>query len=248
MEQSDFDHMVSSCPLLESLTMADFDGINILNINAPNLQFFDVQGSFQDLNFYGTDHLAFVKMVLCDGDCGIEGSPSSGGNENLVKFFSCLPHIQDLMVDCVFLERLAAGNIPEKLPAPCVHLDYLSIHFSLSEIREFRAAFCILRSSPNLRELEILIGDDETSSAVPNPHGVLETTSFQFNQLRLIEMVGVSGLAHQLMFMRFMLANSPALEKMNVYPTCKEVECALMKELLRFRRASARAEIIVVDP
>ena len=73
-----------------------------------------------------------------------------------------------------------------------------------------------------------------------------------FNQLRFVKIAGISGLRQELNFIKFLLANSPVLEKMTVKPGSTdggwELLKELMKELLRFRRASVQAQIIYLDP
>ena len=55
------------------------------------------------------------------------------------------------------LQYLAIGIVPRKLPTPCVHLNYLSIRINFNDVEEVIAALCLLRSSPNLQELEVLV-------------------------------------------------------------------------------------------
>lgn len=80
------------------------------------------------------------------------------------------------------------------------------------------------------------------SSAVEN------FQSFPFYQLRLVKIVGISGIKQELSFINFILLNAPVLEKMTVKPTSADGGWELVKKLLRFRRASMNAEIIYVDP
>lgn len=69
-----------------------------------------------------------------------------------------------------------------------------------------------------------------------------------FNQLRLVKISGISGIKPELEFISFMLLASPALEKIIIKPALVNEGMEMMKELLRFRRASVRAEIVYVDP
>ncbi|KAL8514568.1 hypothetical protein ACS0TY_013599 [Phlomoides rotata] len=156
MDQLAFEHMISSCPLLERLTLMNFDGFTLLNIHAPNLLFFDVGGVFEDVSFQDTFNLAVVSIGLYVNN-GTERSLAFGSTGNLIKFFACLPHIQRLEVQTFFLKYLAAGTIPGKLPIPCVDLSFLSIRINFNDMEENLAAICLLRSSPNLQELEILV-------------------------------------------------------------------------------------------
>lgn len=72
--------------------------------------------------------------------------------------------------------------------------------------------------------------------------------SFSFNQLRLIKIVGISGIKQELNFINFLLTNASVLERMTVRPASMDGGWELMRELLRFRRASIFAEIVFHDP
>ncbi|KAL3639239.1 hypothetical protein CASFOL_017146 [Castilleja foliolosa] len=248
MDQLAFERMVSSCPLLERLTLMNFEGFTLLNIHAPNLLFFDVGGNFEDVNFKDTFHLAVVSIGLY-ANSGIERDVVFGSSGNLIKFFACLPHIQRLEVQSFFLKYLAAGpgNIPAKLPRPCVDLSFLSIRIKFNDMEENMAALCLIRSCPNLQELEML-AREEQGAGEPATKIVENFGSFQFNRLRVIKIVGISGLKQELRFINFMLANAPVLERMTVKPASMDNGWELLKELLRFRRASTFAEIIYLDP
>lgn len=247
MDQLAFEQMISSCPSLERLTLMNFDGFTLLNIHAPNLLFFDVGGVFEDVSFQDTFHLAVVSIGLYVNS-GVERNLAFGSSGNLIKFFACLPHIQRLEVQSFFLKYLAAGSIPGKLPTACLDLSFLSIRINFNDIEENRAALCLLRSSPNLQELELLARPEEQATARTSCNIVEDFQSFPFNQLRLIKIVGISGVTQELSFISFLLANTPVLERMTVKPASVDSGWDLVKELLRFRRASVFAEIIYLDP
>lgn len=248
MAQDAFENLISSCPLLEKFTLMNFDGFTHLNIHAPNLQFFDTGGVFYDVNFKNTFLLATVSIGLYV-DITNDKNLADGNSRNLVKFFAHLPRIQRLEIQSYFLKYLAAGNVPGKLPAPCIDLTHLSIRINFSSVEENLTALCLLRSSPNLQELEML--------ARPEEQTLLETSTtlwkkehwnYNFAHLRVVKLTGISGVGPQLDFINFLLAYSPVLEKMTVKPASGDGAWELIKDLLRFRRASVRAEIIYLDP
>ncbi|KAL6574250.1 hypothetical protein OROHE_001154 [Orobanche hederae] len=247
MEQLSFEHMILSCPLLERLTLMNFDGFTLLNIHAPNLLFFDVGGVFEDVRFQNTFQLAIVSIGLYV-NTGIEQNLAFGSTGNLIKFFSCLPHIQRLEVQSFFLKYLAAGAIPGKLPTPCIDLSFLSVRINFNDIEENLAALCLLRSSPNLQELEMLARSEEQATIRTVSNLMENFSSVPFNRLRLIRIVGISGIRQELDFIIYLLANAPVLERMTVKPASTGSGWELLKELVRFRRASTLAEIIYLDP
>ncbi|KAK9271362.1 hypothetical protein L1049_026952 [Liquidambar formosana] len=249
MAQDIFEKLISSCHLLEKLTLMNFEGFSRLNIQAPNLQFFDLGGVFDEISFENTFALATVSIGLY---VNVENDQNlaCGNASNLLKFFVHLPHIQRLEVQSYLLKYLAVGNVPQRLPHPCIDLSYISIRINLNDLEENLTTLCLLRSSPNLQELEIL--------ARPEDQAVVETVgSFWeeedhwdclFSQLRLVKIASISGIRSELDFINFVLANSPVLERMTVKPASLDGGWELLKELLRFRRASVRAEIIYLDP
>lgn len=64
-----------------------------------------------------------------------------------------------------------------------------------------------------------------------------------FAHLRLVKVSGISGIKSEMDFIKFLLSNSPVLEQLTVKPASQEGKWELMKELLRFRRASIYAEV-----
>ncbi|CAI9116648.1 OLC1v1017846C1 [Oldenlandia corymbosa var. corymbosa] len=252
MDQDAFEFLISSCPLLERLTLMNFDGFTNLHIHAPNLLFFDVGGVFDNVSFQDTFHLAVVSIGLYT-NTGYDRNLTFGSAGNLIKFFSHLPRIQRLEVQSYFLKYLTAGKVPVRLPMPCVELSFLSLRINFNDVEESLAALCLLRSSPNLQELEMLARPEELNGARISINVLEEDYEIcPFNQLRFVKIAGISGLKQELNFIKFLLANSPVLEKMTVKPTSIEGGWEslkeLMKELLSFRRASVQAQIIYLDP
>lgn len=103
MAQDAFESLICSCPLLERLTLMNFDGFTHLNIHAPNLQFFDTGGVFYDVNFKNTFLLATVSIGLYV-DIKSDKNLAEGNSSNLVKFFAHLPLIQRLEIQSYFLK------------------------------------------------------------------------------------------------------------------------------------------------
>lgn len=71
-----------------------------------------------------------------------------------------------------------------------------------------------------------------------------------FQHLEIVKMTDMSGVPHELEFIKFLLANSPALETMSIAPCVYVMDGKfniLLIELLRFRRASARAQIVIIQ-
>lgn len=66
------------------------------------------------------------------------------------------------------------------------------------------------------------------------------------NQLKVVKLTEMSGVPHEMEFIKFLLGCSPVLEIMSIIPCVYDMEnqWKMLIELVKFRRASTRAEII----
>ncbi|XP_003588676.2 F-box/FBD/LRR-repeat protein At1g13570 isoform X1 [Medicago truncatula] len=247
MSQYAFENLISSCPLLENLTLTELDGFTQINIHAPNLKVLDICGKFEDISFDNTFQLDYVFVDLSlylnseSNQSRLHGSPS-----NLLNFFAHLHHIHGLVINGYFLKYLAAGAVPVKLPTPCINLTYLWFSINFYDFKEISTALCVFRSSPNLKELNIFAKHEKKTIVLAPAFFCWEDIFLEpsmLTRVRHVGIEGISGIKSELDFMRFLLLHSPVLEKMRVKPNFN-VGSKLMSELLRFKRASAQAEVV----
>ncbi|WJX16044.1 hypothetical protein P8452_06126 [Trifolium repens] len=252
--QEAFENLISNCPLLEELKLTEVDGLDQINIHAPNLKLFEIVGEFEGISFDDTFQLA---TILIDSwtDLNSETNKSRlhGSSSNMLKFFDHRPHIQSLEIGSYFLKYLAAGVLPLKLPTPCIHISFLSLSINFDDLNEISAALCLLRSSPNLQKLEIFARMIEVHNVPLTPATYCWEDIFSGPVMPLrvrhvrIDGNGISGTKSELDFIKYLLLYSPVLEKMTVKPFANVVP-ELMKALMRFKRASVEAEVIWEDP
>ncbi|CAN1163778.1 F-box/FBD/LRR-repeat protein At1g13570 [Linum perenne] len=246
LAQEAFENLITGCPSLERLTLMNFDGFTHLKINAPSLQFFDIGGIFNDVSFKNTCQLTLVSIGLY---ANVKIVRNAGSSSKLLSFFANLPHIRRLEVQSYFLKYLAMGNVPTRLPNPCVDLNYLSIRINFNDMDESAAALCLLKSSPNLQEVEMLARPEEQCSVGTGSSSWEDEQGKKlFPQLRFVKIVSICGARAELDCINFLLSNSPRLEKMTIKPSSVDGGLEFLKELLRFRRASELAEIDCIDP
>ncbi|XP_062024216.1 F-box/FBD/LRR-repeat protein At1g13570-like [Rosa rugosa] len=245
LAQDVLEKMFLCCPLLTRFTLRDCDGFSRLKIDAPNLQFLVVCGSYEDFNVVNTLNLADVSMFFYNTRVPCSSS-------KLIKFFDDLPCIQRLQINRRFLKYVAAGALLEKLPKPCLQLKFLKMNICTDDREDVLTALCLLRSSPALEELEILTNDFSHNTAnVGTANSCLDhNRSYSFTQLRHVKICNISGLEGELDFIQFLLLCSPVLETVTicwgvVHDTDESLE--LVKKLLRLRRASGNVEIIYLD-
>lgn len=103
LAQDVFGSLIPSCPLLERLTLMNFEGFTHLNIDAPNLQFFDIGGAFEDISFENTFCLTVISIGLYV-NVGNDKRRAYANSSNLLNFFVHLPHIRRLEVQSYFLK------------------------------------------------------------------------------------------------------------------------------------------------
>ncbi|XP_039049966.1 F-box/FBD/LRR-repeat protein At1g13570-like [Hibiscus syriacus] len=67
-----------------------------------------------------------------------------------------------------------------------------------------------------------------------------------FGHLRLVTVSDITGVKTEMDFLKFLLSNSPVLERLTLKPASQGCGWELMKELLRFRRASICEEVMII--
>ncbi|KAJ0961860.1 hypothetical protein J5N97_029688 [Dioscorea zingiberensis] len=253
-----FESLISSCPLLKRLVFSDFYGCTHLKVNAPNLKELFVTGFFEDICLENTPSLVTLSVGLEDGededheneDDFEDEVVQNGEYHNFKRSLSGVLKIEKLELQTNMFEFLAKGSMLERLPT----YNYLSkLNLSMVNFKDLRHNLmicCFIRSSPFLRDLEIEADSDDSMAIIPaesfcNGNGY---SDFRFNNLRTVKMIEICGEKPELEFLKFVLANAPVLETLNIRVVPDRHEDArIFKEIMRFRRASAQAEIICLD-
>ncbi|KAI8015517.1 F-box/FBD/LRR-repeat protein [Camellia lanceoleosa] len=172
---------------------------------------------------------------------------------NLSTFF--LPKIVTLHFDGFFLKLLAAVPVPKRISINFNHLNDLVLDgLRFDDLDQVSCVLCLLRSSPNLRELYITVsagganGMESDLSYLEAP-GCMD---LMLNQLQTVNITSINGLRSELLFIKCVLASSPLLEKVIVQYDETVVDAKegfrISTELMRFGRASPKAELVYVKP
>ncbi|XWS69553.1 hypothetical protein CRYUN_Cryun04dG0188700 [Craigia yunnanensis] len=243
--------LISSCPLLESLALSYFDSL-ALTIRAPNLKYLCLEGEFKDIYLENTPLLVAmsVSMYMTD-DIAEHFEQSSSYNFN--RFLGGVPRLERLIGHIYFTKYLSIGDDLGRLPITYNHLKVVELYqVSFEDMKEILIVLRLITNSPNLKELQIS-GSSNTLAAIDAPD--LDfweeecPSDCTFKQLKVVKMTDMSGVPHEMEFIKFLLANSPALETMSISPCVYVMDGRLnmLIELLRFRRASAQAEILFIQ-
>ncbi|KAL0424828.1 UNVERIFIED_CONTAM: F-box/FBD/LRR-repeat protein [Sesamum radiatum] len=193
----DIECLISSCPLLESLTLSYFDSLE-LTVRAPNLKYLILEGEFKDLCLANTPLLVAISVAMYMTDDIAEHFEQSSSC-NFDKFLGGVPKLERLIGHIYFTK--GSSNTSAATRAP--DLQFWDENFSTD---------CTLR------------------------------------QLKTVKLTDVSGVPHEMKFIKFLLEHSPSLEEMSITPSLYVTEGRLnmLIDLVSFRRASPQASIVFI--
>ncbi|KAK3031790.1 hypothetical protein RJ639_036942 [Escallonia herrerae] len=243
--------LISSCPLLESLTLSYSDSL-ALTVRAPNLKYLILEGEFKDICLENTPLLVAISVAMYMTDDIAEHFEHSSSC-NFEKFLGGVPCLERLIGHIYFTKYLSIGNDLGKVPIMYPRLKVIELYqVSFEDMKEILVILRLIVNSPNLQELHIS-GSSNTSAATECPD--LEFWEMEcpsdctLGQLKTVKMTDMSAVPHEMKFIRFLLGNSPLLEVMSITPSIYVTDGKLnmLVELVRLRRASSQAEIIFIQ-
>ncbi|XP_059317064.1 F-box/FBD/LRR-repeat protein At1g13570-like [Lycium ferocissimum] len=240
-----FGTLISCCPLLEQLVL--YSSItNHIQITSPKLISFDFTGRINFISLKDVPLLA--KLSLVD-----TGYSEKAGKCGIAKFLESFPALEHLHLDYYSL-RFFAGEVPEQLPSALNCLKRLCLSdISLDELDVASCALCLIKSSPNLQEIEIEVydewvertADDVIDAILEQVEGLSDVT---LNHLRAVKLTGITGTEPEMELIKFLLAKSPILSRMLIKPGLgdgsPETRLEVLAEITQFRRASPKAEVV----
>ncbi|KAK6788581.1 hypothetical protein RDI58_012379 [Solanum bulbocastanum] len=240
-----FEGWISNCPLLEDLVLKDIHNPYLMSISAPKLRSFVFHGDIQLIYLENVPLLSNIlyepkELVLEDED-------------DFADIFSSIPALECFSWDHFEVDIGSTEFIPTRLPSALDCLKRLFISWiTLGELFELSFTLCLIRSSPNLEEIEIkgcILSDGDYFEPVPQDVVDEIPASFSdmtFNHLRTVKFYDVLLEEGEMQLIRVLLAKSPALVKMEIKPRQMETNKSLkvLVEITKFQRASSKAEVV----
>ncbi|KAK1355606.1 FBD domain-containing protein [Heracleum sosnowskyi] len=240
---------IFDCPVLEKLTLVVCTGLSHTNFHAPNLKC--LHQMCDEISLAGFENLGLENLT--EFSCGLlyclaELEPSE--TSNLVKVLCSLHKIEKIYIAAEFIQYLAGGGSPKKLPKPLHYLKTLNISdINLVDLDVISCLLCLIRSAPNLCNLnisaeiwtEFLVYEDCLKD-----YRVEDFDDFTMDQLEIVTFGYFKGCRAELELVKFLLAHAPVLKTVFIHrikAVKKDVSLMIAEEMLQYTRASSRAQI-----
>ncbi|CAK9184634.1 unnamed protein product [Ilex paraguariensis] len=150
-----FAWLISNSPQLEQLECVGITEFDYLEIDCPRLKIFTFCGIFKSICF---KHTPLEEISLRCLFRLLNYSHEEGKTSDVIMFSNCQPVIEKLELDGKLLELLGVDNVLKRLPCILGHLKFMDLSsVRFGKIEEISCALCLIRSSPNLQELKILL-------------------------------------------------------------------------------------------
>ncbi|PIA52473.1 hypothetical protein AQUCO_01000389v1 [Aquilegia coerulea] len=252
LKSDEFKSLTSRCPLLEKLTVIGI-GTHCLEVHCSKLQYLNVQGVFDELRIDNNEHLKFL-LIDQSESISLFGNlwPRVKENFTLNTVFASLQSIKSLEVWSHTLQYFAiGGQIPMSLPTILNCVKDISMSINIKDLDQISAAFCLIRSSPNLIRLRIgeWLGPVEYN-AVDDVAKFWEDHNKHIcclDHLSTVEMEQSTCAGFGVEFINYIQQNSPSLERITVevQDRIPDAEVMLFKHNLQNNGGSTLAEVEV---
>ncbi|WCJ43753.1 F-box/RNI-like superfamily protein [Euphorbia peplus] len=207
-----FEKLISSCPLLEQLTLRKLSCVDHLHINVLKLKFFCFDGEFKSMCF-NTPLLEVLSINLF--------RIGSENNQFDLRFkFRGLPSaIKELNVRCQFQKYLAARDtFNEDLTYG--NLRTLALEaFCFEKVDQVLCLLSLIGSSVNLTTLDITAcgcTSEAVSESLTKFWEEQSNTPLTLNKLEKVRVRSFHGKVPEMKLIQFLMGNSPALAELTV--------------------------------
>ncbi|XVE74447.1 hypothetical protein DITRI_Ditri12bG0018000 [Diplodiscus trichospermus] len=257
VDNEGFENLIGKCLNLNSLHLTEVDGLDRLKIGyAPKLLTLVFVGSLKSIYINNTSNLSgpiisFSQLPNMNQNIGNLTSNS------FINNLYGLSNIKSFRPGSFFLKFLGDGNVKKLLPSTfgnLFHLRFSDLMFG--DIDSLSSVIGLITSSPNLTKLVVVTACMSTSSAaeerLKTVAKYLEGKSRSIEclmKLTKVEMRDPVGVGPEIELIKLIVGKSPSLKQMKIIPKetvhgFRQREPKILKDLLRFPRASNIAEII----
>ncbi|XP_020576175.1 F-box/FBD/LRR-repeat protein At1g13570-like isoform X2 [Phalaenopsis equestris] len=157
--------------------------------------------------------------------------------------FSCLTSL--------LLKRfLTRGGVFKPFPTYSCLKKVLLSSFNFEDQELVMTLGSLLQNTPVLRELQLEAYSVESTTPEPTSRCFdwKESRNFNLNELRMVRLTELVGVRNEMEFIEFILSTASRLESLIIQvDVIGHEKVELFKEIMRFRRSSPIAEIIILD-
>ncbi|KAM0879977.1 hypothetical protein ACQ4PT_033857 [Festuca glaucescens] len=215
-----------------------------LNIQAPKLEYLDVDGAFEDIHL-DAPNLEEASISLEKYEAYQSVPVAHDAKSYLNQSLGSLTDVKTLKIYGYFLTYLSKGCILTKLPAVLDRLENIHLTICFWDPREVLVACSLFHNAPILKVLELRSGP---MSMWDQDQASIEEGTLQMDHLVTVSVEDFLGLDYEVDFVRKLLRLSwaPALEEAKIEWKC-EIDCGMVfkKLLLALPRVSPKAKVIV---
>ncbi|PHU00413.1 hypothetical protein BC332_30200 [Capsicum chinense] len=231
---------VINAPLLVNLTLMDCNGTQYFNIVSAGLKSLCFRDSHSNIDL--SCFMICKKLTYLYLEVGNYSTPAE--RLTLEKFLLSLTTLEVLTLCSLELELLSAGAVPKGLPFTLNCLWHLHLGVNFNHIGQTYYALELIKSSPNLSKLEIWVSDScDSAEAVLKYIDAPTYLDQPLNKLKDVTVHYFTGSKTELFFIKLLLARTPSLVRMSIDPCGSLEEWKIAIELMRFPRASPKAEL-----
>ncbi|CAN6182458.1 unnamed protein product [Urochloa humidicola] len=235
------EEIIEMSPLLENLILSEVcipgDDLIEWEIRAPNLRHITICSNVD----YGWN----FAQLPCLHSAVIE-LWEYVGHRDFAKFLSGLVQVRKLRLT-TFYGPVNGVSILETLPCTFVNLKSLKLLMHFSELPPILFMFCLLRKTPNLEKLKILIYDGEEQKIEADEEFLnAQWTDGMCANLQVVKLARINWLPNELSFMKLILSKARLLRSLAVshHDECSVSHEDPLNELLKCGRASAQAQVL----
>ncbi|GJV73343.1 F-box/FBD/LRR-repeat protein-like protein [Tanacetum coccineum] len=205
------------------------------------------------LGFHNLSH--YCKLLQDIHDPWISGSI---GGPTISEIFECLPVIETFSIPLELIRvfrNIAIHKVPRELSTTLIHLKYLHIDgvyfFSKTELSVLAL---LIKSSPNLEKLKARVWDNSNFeiSKIKYCFRVEDYSDIMLERLIELEITSFINAKNQLDFVRLILARSPVMKKVRIFPHYKipkkeklKIKSQILGDSISYPYASPDVQIIV---
>ncbi|WCJ41319.1 F-box family protein [Euphorbia peplus] len=224
MKTCAFEKLISSCPLLERLTLRKLSCQDHLQINVPKLKYLCFEGAFISMCL-DTPFLEVLSINLHRNIHRFSDPDDHNPFDFRFKFCVLPSAIKELYVRCQFQKYLAACDRFTEV-VTYSHLRTLQLdEFCFEKLEQVRCLLCLIGGSVNLATLDVTACGCE-SEGVGNSGAVTKfweeknKAPSSLKQLKKVRVRSFRGKDPEMKLIQHIMENAPALEEMTV--ECKE--------------------------